>query len=93
VTTTTLKKIYTCFFCLQVEELQWRIKHNNELPSPQVFSPTTSLSTTGDEESPQTFLAPATAASGLACHGSIKQDQTWNQQEPLMNGGGAKVNE
>jgi len=54
---------------MQVEELQWRIKHNKELPPPQVFSPTTpSLSTTGDESSPPPpppLASSSPASSGL----------------------------
>lgn len=44
---------------MQVEELQWRIKHNKELPPPQVFSPATSIATTGENDN-----------SSLECNGS-----------------------
>merc|ERR1712038_67267 len=45
---------------MQVEELQWRIKHNKELPPPQVFSSaTSSIATTGENDN-----------SSLECNGS-----------------------
>merc|ERR1712110_1203933 len=73
---------------MQVEELQWRIKHNKELPPPQVFSPTTSLSTTGDENSPQcvtSSISPASVASS-----SAPPSQHWQTSTPtivVMNNG------
>ncbi len=52
----------------QVEELQWRIKHKNELPPTQVFSPTTSLSTSCTDEE----FTPSPAGSGLNGTGSTR---------------------
>merc|ERR1719273_3104568 len=70
---------------MQVEELQWRIKHNKELPPPRVFSPTTSLSTTGDENSPQCLTSSVSPASVA----SSSVQQQWQTSTPtiVMNNG------
>jgi len=79
---------------MQVEELQWRIKHNKELPPPQVFSPTTSLSTTGDENSPQCVTssvspASATSAASSSAPPPPPSSHQWHTSTPtiVMNNG------
>lgn len=82
---------------MQVEELQWRIKHNKELPPPQVFSPTTSLSTTGDESSPQ-FVTTSTPVSSSATSGTsngsaVVKQQSWQQTPTIVMNNGTKLDD
>ena len=78
----TLLKSAVCLH-FQVEELQWRIKHNKELPPTKVFSPTsTSLPIAPSSLPPQSSPHQQTNSdcevdnSSLTCNGDSTQHQT-----------------
>lgn len=75
---------------MQVEELQWRIKHNLELPATQLFSPNNWSTTDDDDCSPMSCPAngiPEAKMLKMECHMNNNVTDVWHKDEEAQTRG------